>query len=92
MIPPWLIHLRIRRPGGRGVGLWLPVLLLWPLIWMVAALMMLMALLVAPFVWRAGWTKRVLLFVPCALALLSATKGLEVSVIGADSEFRLKCY
>ena len=92
MIPPWLIHLRIRRSGRRRIGLWVPVFLFWPLIWLLALVAMALALVVGIIVAPWGWARPVICLVPWLMRMLSASKGLRLQVAGDDSEFCLRVF
>jgi hypothetical protein len=77
MIPPLFLTVRIREPGRRGFRLWLPLLLLWPillpLLLLAAAFMLLVgALLFSPLrAWRA---------VAATYEMICAFRGLTVDV------------
>jgi hypothetical protein len=52
--PPSLLYLKIRDDKEDGIGIWLPLFLLWPLIMIILALVFLLTSLVDFFMFMAG--------------------------------------
>ncbi len=85
MIPPAVFWLKIKRRNQRGFALWLPLfVVLWPLLLLVAAVMLVFWLLFLPWaVWTSKGRKQ--LSWPMALyLLLCSLKGLSINVNGKD--------
>ena len=83
MMPPALVRVRVQN-DERRLRLWLPVVLLWPLLAVVAALAVTVCALMAAFGRRRGKARRVLIAVPLMLYLLCSLRGLRVDVAGGD--------
>jgi hypothetical protein len=81
-LPPILVRLRIRPAGRRGFGLWLPVVLLWPL----ALPLVLLALLLCAIadLLTAGRFRLAGIWLATCL-LLCELRGLRVRVHGRES-------
>jgi hypothetical protein len=86
IFPPSLLRLRFRRPGRRGFGLWLPILLLWPLILIGALLTSLFAFLGAFFTGRFRSLGRSVLLGPRLLVLFCHFRRLRVHVRDDEEE------
>ncbi len=85
MIPPAVFWIKIKGRNQRGFTLWLPLfVVLWPLLLLVAALVMVFWLLFLPWaVWTTQGRKQ--LGWPMALyLLLCSLKGLSINVRGKD--------
>jgi len=80
-LPPLLIWLRIREPGSRGIRIWLPVVLLWPLIFplAVAALAACAILDLSLWMGRAAYHQYSLLLISL-FRLLAEIRGTRVRV------------
>ena len=81
MLPPALVRVRVQNEERR-MRLWLPVVLLWPLLAVVAAVAAPVCVLIAALGRRGGRARRVLLAVPLMLYLLCSLRGLRVDVTG----------
>jgi hypothetical protein len=83
-IPPLLLRVRLVAPNHRWPTLWLPVVLLWPLLLPLVLVLVLPALLflciVAPRSIGAAFS-----VVFAAYALLCATRGTSIDVAGGPS-------
>jgi hypothetical protein len=81
MFPPMLLYLRIGAEERRGVGLWLPLFLVWlillPLVVFVFAITVLVDVVL--FLVGARYHHYTLLLVRC-VGVLGATRGLVVSI------------
>ena len=76
---PMLMRLRVASPGRRGVRLWLPLFLLWPLVLLLLALPLLIAIVVDVSLWLAGHTyHHYSVLIVRTLGLLGETRGLVV--------------
>ena len=80
LMPPSLVRVVIVRGGRKVVGLWLPVILLWPLVAALAALAIAMSIPVSIITWHTGYGRTILWSVPCMLKLFAATRGLRLDV------------
>ncbi|MBM4032589.1 MAG: hypothetical protein FJ291_12495 [Planctomycetes bacterium] len=87
--PPSLLRIRIVKGGRKRVGLWLPLLLVWPLA-VVLWLVLLPLLLVAAILWwPSGRGKRLLLAGPAIFRVFCALRKLSVDVESPDSTVRI---
>ena len=81
ILPPLVLSLRVREPGRRGFRIWLPLLILWPLLLPLALLLLAVCAAVDLILWlgRADFHhfSRLLLLV---FRLLAETRGTRVSI------------
>ncbi len=77
--PPSILRLRIRN-GGSGFGLWIPVILVWPLLVLIGLLLSPLVIVLSAVLWPTGWGKPLLFFGPVIFALLCSLRGLKVDV------------
>ncbi len=90
-IPPCVVRVRLVRGRRKVLGLWLPVVLLWPVIAALAALAFVVAVPLSLVLGPSGRGRAVLRSVPCLLRLLAATRGLEVDLVDGDRETSIRC-
>lgn len=84
--PPLAFRLRVASPGKRPVRLWLPVVVLWPLLALVLALPLLLALLVDLVLWLAGRRyHHYSLLIVRTLGLVTAARGTVIRINDGDS-------
>lgn len=87
MLPPVLLRVRIE-DGKRRIRLWLPLVVLWPVVGLVAILGTPVMVLTAALYWRRGYGRPVLLAGPLLLYALASLRGLRCNVVsGADRMF-----
>ena len=79
IFPPMLMRLIIAEQGHRRVNLWLPLALLWPLLFVIALLVAPVVLLVAICTW-SRYGRQLLLSGPRIYAVLCALHGLAIHV------------
>ena len=79
--PPSLLRIRIQN-DDRRLGLWLPLILLWPPIVLITLALFPIGLVLAAVLWRSGWSRPLLLSVPSILRLFCALRGLRIDVQG----------
>ena len=92
-LPPMLIHVRVREPGTRGYHLWLPVLLLWPLLLPLVALLLIVTLLVDLALLISGTRYHHLtLLVLSSLRLLAEVRGTHVDAVSDGSIVKVDIY
>ena len=60
MFPPSILQLRIRGEGHR-LGLWLPLVLVWPVFFVLALVLAPLLLVTAAVLWPMGWVRPLLL-------------------------------
>jgi hypothetical protein len=89
--PPALQRLRVTGPHGRGIRLWLPLFLLWPLLPVLLVLGPPIAWLVLRRHHRAS-LRCALLVVPAIVGAFCALRGLEVRVQSAESNVHVAFY
>jgi hypothetical protein len=81
-LPPVLFHLRIQPARQRGFGIWLPVILLWPLLLPILLIAIGLAL-IADIV--TGFRFRVTMIIAATCILMCEMRGLQVAVDGRRS-------
>ncbi len=89
ILPPSILRLRIRS-ATRGIGLWLPLILLWPIVAVLAVLVSPVVLLAAILLWPRGLSRPVLMIGPALYRLACGLRGLEVQVDDKDSHVLVK--
>ncbi len=77
--PPSILRLRIRDEGHR-FGLWLPLILIWPVFLALALALAPLVLVTAAILWPTGWGRPLLLAGPVIFRVFCSLKGLEVNV------------
>ena len=78
--PPSLLRVRIQN-GRRRFGLWLPLILLWPPIVLIALALFPIVLVLAAVLWRKGRGRTLLLSGPLLFRLFCSLRGLQVEVV-----------
>ena len=77
-MPPALLRVRVQN-DKRRIRLWIPLVLLWPVVAVVVLLGAPVAVLVAALSWHRGWGRSVLLAGPLLLYALTSLRGLRIS-------------
>ena len=83
--PPSLARIRIVESGRKKLGLWLPLLLVWPVAVLVWLTLLPAIVLLAALLWPRGKGKLVLLGGPRAFWVFCALRGLSVHADDGDS-------
>lgn len=92
-LPPLLIRVSVREPGSRGYRLWLPVLLLWPLLLPLVALLLIVTLFIDLALLISGTRYHHLtLLVLSALRLLAEVRGTHVDAVSDGSVVKVDIY
>ena len=86
MIPPAVLRIRVVEHGKKQVGLWLPLVLVWPLLLLLALVIAPLVIIAAVLLWPSGRGKAILLSGPSLYALLCSLRGLTVQVEGIDEQ------
>ena len=89
ILPPVLLRYRHRRPGGRGRGLWLPLVLLWPFLLLAAAVLSPLAVLRALLSGRWRTVPRALLLGPWLILFFCRLRRFRVEIRDGEHEFLL---
>jgi len=79
MYPPTLMRLRIMQ-NGRGVSLWLPLFLIWPLVIAVQLALLPFLLLAIIVLWPSGWGERLFAASITLICVVCALRGLAIEV------------
>jgi len=80
MIPPLWMTIRIAKPEGRNLKLWLPLFLIWPIILIFAIVLLPIVILIAIFQLIFKQHVKILLLLPLMLNVICKLKGLLVDV------------
>ena len=88
---PMIVWLRIKKSGqGKGVRLWIPMFLVWPVILLLLLLLLPLMLLVDLILSLIGWGSfPVLRLVGGMGSLLSAARGLRVNVSNKNEKVHI---
>lgn len=78
--PPSVMRIRIQRQQHRGIGLWLPLFIILPIVFVLTLALAPLVLLAAAILWRRGLGRLLLIGGPMILNCLCALRGLEVNV------------
>jgi hypothetical protein len=89
-MPPSVIRVTRTQGQRRLTGLWLPVILLWPLLAALALVAFLVAVPVSLALRPWGYDRSVLRSVPCLARLFIAARGLEIELVDGDRETRVR--
>ncbi|MBF4509926.1 MAG: hypothetical protein ISP10_05600 [Aeromicrobium sp.] len=92
-LPPLMIRVRVREAGARGFRLWLPIVLLWPLLLPLLVLTLIVTLLVDLALLASGaryhhYTRLVL----GSLRVLAEVRGTHVDAVTEDSFVKVDIY
>ena len=79
MLPPALLRVRVQNEERR-FRLWLPVVVLWPLVAAIALVATPIVALAGALSWRGGRGRSILMAWPLLLYLLASLRGLRVDV------------
>ena len=77
--PPSLLRVRVQT-HRRRVGLWIPLILIWPFVLLLGILLYPLVIVAAIIFWPRGWGRPILLLGPLLFGLFTAIRGLEVRV------------
>ncbi len=82
-LPPYIVDVRVAHQGGRRRRLWLPVVVLWPLLALLGLLALAGAVLVDAVLLATGYGQgRWTALVAAAFAAVAEARGLRISVDG----------
>ena len=82
--PPALLRVRVQSDESR-FRLWVPLILLWPVIAVILVLAIPLVVLAAALAWRRGWGRPVLFAGPLLLYALTSLPGLRVNVAAGEN-------
>lgn len=91
IFPPSIAQIRLRENRNKGIRLWLPVFLVWPLFLLLWVLYPLLALL-AIVLWRTQAGRPLLFGLPWLTGLFCAARGLSVRVADGNDLVVVKIY
>ena len=83
MLPPMFLRLRVQN-DKRRIRLWIPLIVLWPLVFVVVLLGTPVALLVAARSGQRARSRSVLLAGPLLLYVLASLRGLRCNVVSGE--------
>jgi hypothetical protein len=83
---PIVMRLRIRPQGRRGLPLWLPVILVWLILWAVMIVLLPFMILGALVTWSRGPGLKLLFAYPLLFTLLWHLSGLHVETRNAAND------
>ena len=79
MFPPSIMRVRVLDEDSR-VSLWIPLVLIWPLVLMFYVLLLPCIVVGAVVTWRSGWGKPILFLGPALFRLYCDLRGLKINV------------
>ncbi len=87
-IPPAILRMSFPRSDGRPFRLWLPLFLLWPLLWLIELLVLVAAVVVDSILLLSGqrYHHFTLLLLRC-FGLLGDTRGIVIRVNSTEAHF-----
>ena len=91
ILPPWLIDVKVREADAKGFRIWLPLFLLWPLLFLLLAIALVFTLLadVVLFITGQRYHHYTLLLLGC-MKVLAETRGTYADVNGPDAVVRVR--
>ncbi|HER00083.1 MAG TPA: hypothetical protein ENO22_12155 [candidate division Zixibacteria bacterium] len=78
--PPLILRIRIGEGGRKKIGLWLPLILLWPFVLIFGVILFPLILLISLLTWYSGKGKKLLFGLPVLFYLICHVRGLRVDV------------
>lgn len=92
-LPPLIIDVRVRETEAKGFHIWLPLFVLWPLLFILLGLVLTVTVIVDFVLIVAGaryhhYTRLVL----AALRVLGEVKGTRVNAVTDDSRIKVRIY
>ena len=79
MFPPSILRVRVLDKDSR-VSLWIPLILIWPLVLALYVLFLPCIVVAAIMMWRRGWGRQILLVGPALFRLYCDLRGLKIDV------------
>ncbi len=79
MFPPSILRVRVLDRDSR-VSLWIPLILIWPLVLALYVLFVPCIAVVAAFTWRSGWGRQIFFLGPALFHLYCDLRGLKIDV------------
>ncbi len=83
ILPPAFLRLHLRTEERR-VRLWLPLVLLWPVVAAILLLAAPPAVLAAALSWHRGWGRPILRVIPLLVYLFASLRGLRLDLATGD--------
>ena len=80
MFPPSILRVRVLGKNSR-VSLWIPLILVWPLVLALYVLLFPFIVVIAAVTWRNGWGRRILFGGPALFRLYCDLRGLKIDVM-----------
>lgn len=85
-VPPYAIDVRVVEPGRRGFRIWIPMFLLWPLLFVLGVIALLVTILVDATLFAAGQRyHHYSAFLLRSFDALAETRGLKVYAKDEDT-------
>ena len=93
ILPPFVIDVDVHESGSRTFRMWLPLVLLWPLLFIIVGLALIVAVVVDLVLWliRARY-HRYTLFLIRAMGVLADTRGTTVHVDSPTDRVHVRIY
>jgi hypothetical protein len=86
ILPPLVIDVRVREENERGFRIWFPVVILWPILFVLVGFVLVVTVLVDIALWFVGARyHRYTLFVLYAMGLLAETRGTHAHIVSATT-------
>lgn len=92
-LPPLVIDVRVRETGSRGFRIWLPLFLLWPVLFVLFGFALLVAVLVDAALLASGARyHHYTLLLLGSLRVLAGVRGTHVDAVSDDSVVKVDIY
>ena len=88
MIPMWM-NMLIKEEGKRGVKLYIPLILVWIVLFALLLILLPFLLLAALLAWPSGYGRAILVVIPMLLAVIWSMSGLKIHVQSKDKQVYL---
>ena len=88
MIPIWMKML-IKEEGKRSVRLYIPLILVWIVLFVLLLLLLPFLLLAALLAWPSGYGRAILVVIPLLFALIWSMSGLKILIESKDKQVYL---
>ena len=86
---PMMMKMLIKEEGKRGVKLYIPLILVWIVLFALLIILLPFLLLAALLAWPSGYGRVILAVVPMLLAIIWSMSGLKIHVQSKDKQVYL---
>jgi len=84
--PPSVLRIRVVKGERKPLRLWIPLFVIWPLVLLLAVVLMPLVLLGAVLIRGGGFARKLLLAVPRSYVVPCSSRGLQVQVVEKNEQ------